>query len=90
MRDAVLALWAAFPDPRDDSRPAGDDNVVTCKTLIGAHSGPFLALSPTGNRMSLDIIDRLRVADGKPLKYWCVVDQLSLLRGVDARPRANA
>ena len=49
-----------------------------------------MGLPATGNRVSFDIIDMLRVEGGKLLEHWCVVDQLALLRGVGAIPQAAA
>lgn len=92
VRMLFSALWTAFPDLQATihDQVAEGDKVVTRKTLSGTHSGPFLGLPPTGNRVSFDIIDILRVEDGKLLEHWCVVDQLTLLRGVGAIPQAAA
>ena len=91
VRMLFSALWAAFPDLRATihDQVAEGDKVVTRKTLSGTHSGPFMGLPPTGNRVSFDIIDILRVEDGKLLEHWCVVDQLALMRGVGALPAVS-
>jgi len=91
-RDGVRALFGAlrtaFPDLQATihDQLADGDRVVTRKTLAGTHRGPFLGLPPTGNHVAFDVIDILRVVDGKIHEHWCVVDRLALLAGVGAVP----
>src|SRR4029078_4246013 len=89
VRALFSALWTAFPDLQATihEQSAEGDKVMTRKTLAGTHSGPFMGLPPTGNRVAFDVIDILRLRDGKPVEHWNVVDQLALLRGVGALPK---
>jgi len=92
IRALFSALWTAFPDLKatiHDQVTEGD-KVVTRKTLSGTHRGPFAGLPPTGNRVSFEVIDILRLTEGKVVERWGVVDQLALLRRISARPKANA
>ncbi len=91
VRALFSALWAAFPDLQATihDQVAEGDKVATRKTLSGTHDGPFLGLPPTGKRVSFDVIDILRLADGKVLERWCVVDQLALLRAVRSPTKAS-
>jgi predicted ester cyclase len=84
VRALFSALWAAFPDLQATihDQVAEGDKVATRKTLSGTHEGPLLGLPPTGRRVSFDVIDIVRLAEGKMLERWCVVDQLALVRGV--------
>lgn len=92
VRRLFAALWAAFPDLQATihDQVAEDDKVVTRKTLSGTHDGPFMGRPPTGNRVSFEVIDILRLAEGKVLERWSVVDQLALLRGVRSLPKPSA
>ena len=87
IRTLFSALWAAFPDLQATihDQVAEGDKVVTRKTLSGTHDGPFAGLPPTGNRVSFEVIDILRVVNGKVVERWAVVDELALLRGIRAR-----
>lgn len=92
VRAPFSALWTAFPDLQATIRDqvAEGDKVATRKTLSGTHEGPFLGLPPTGHRVSFEVIDILRLADGKVVERWCVVDQLALLHGIRSRRKASA
>ena len=92
MRKLFAALWAAFPDLQATihDQVAEGDKVVTRKKLSGTHDGPFMGLRPTGNRVSFEVIEILRLAEGKVLERWCVVDQLALLRGLRSLPKPSA
>lgn len=74
-------LIAAFPDMKMVIRDmiAEGDKVVTYKTLQGTHQGDFIGIAPTGKRVESDIIDIMRVADGKCVEHWHVMDVLGLL-----------
>jgi len=91
-RDGVRALftgfWAAFPDLRAEihSQIAEGDRVVTHKTLTGSHRGPFLGIPPTNQQIAIEVIDILRVADGKITDHWAVIDQLGMLQQLGALP----
>lgn len=95
-RDGLLALftalWTAFPDLQATihDQVAEGDKVVTRKTLAGTHRQPFMGLPSTGNRVSLEVIDILRLADGKVIERWCVVDQLALLRAMRVPANSGA
>jgi steroid delta-isomerase-like uncharacterized protein len=72
----------AFPDFRAVIHDliAEDDKVVTRKTFDGTHEGELLGIPPTGKEVTIELIDILRVADGKITDHWNVVDQLGLMQ----------
>ncbi|MBU0596232.1 ester cyclase [Candidatus Bipolaricaulota bacterium] len=74
-------LFTAFPDMKFVIRDmvAEADKVVTYKTLLGTHQGDFMGIPPTGKRVKCDVIDIMRVAGGKCVEHWHVMDQLGLL-----------
>jgi predicted ester cyclase len=49
---------------------AEDDKVVTRKAITGTHTGQLLDISPTGKKIKIDVIDIVRVKDGKYLEHW--------------------
>jgi predicted ester cyclase len=66
-KPGVTAYFAAFrravPDLHAQVHDmlADGDKVVTRKTLHGTHTGGFMGLPPTGNAISVDVIDTVRV-----------------------------
>jgi steroid delta-isomerase-like uncharacterized protein len=91
-REGVRALftgfWAAFPDLHAEihTQIAEGDRVVTHKTLTGTHRAPFMGIPATDRRVSIEVIDILRVAEGKITDHWAVVDQLGMLQQLGALP----
>jgi predicted ester cyclase len=60
------------------------DKVVTRKTFHGTHTGQFLGLAPTGHKASWDVIDIVRIKDGKMVEHWDVTDVFGLLMQLGA------
>jgi steroid delta-isomerase-like uncharacterized protein len=86
LRQFYDILFSAFPDVRVTAHQmlAEQDRVVTHKTFSGTHLGEFLGIQPTGRRVEFDLIDVLRVADGKITDFWGVFDRLTLMQQVGA------
>ena len=43
-----------------------------------------MGVAPTGKTVQIDLIDIVRIADGRIVEHWNVVDQLGLLRQLGA------
>lgn len=48
------------------------DRVTTRKTITGAHTGAFMGIAPTGKPVAIDVIDIVRVQDGRYVEHWGV------------------
>ena len=89
-RDGVKMQFAmffsAFPDLHVviHDQVAEGDQVVTRKTFHGTHLGDLMGITPTGRPVAFDVIDILRVHDGKITDHWNVVDQLGLMHQIGA------
>lgn len=79
-REFFEATFEAMPDFRYvlKSVVAADDMVWIYSTTTGTHTGEWLGMPPTGNRLSFDVVDMFRVADGKLAEHWDVADTLTL------------
>lgn len=44
---------------------AEDDVVTTRKTITGLHTGPLFGIAPTGQPVTIDVMDMVRVRNGK-------------------------
>jgi steroid delta-isomerase-like uncharacterized protein len=92
-REGVKRLFAAlrqaFPDLRAKihDQLAEKDRVATRKTFRGTHRGEFLGIAPTGRSVSFDVIDVVRIADGRIAEQWNVVDLMGLLQQIGPQPR---
>ncbi|OAI40688.1 hypothetical protein AYO38_05385 [bacterium SCGC AG-212-C10] len=85
-RNAVMQLFAmlrgAIPDLHVTIQRqfADGDRVATYKTFSGTHKGTFLGIPATGNSVNFDVIDIVRVTDGKMREHWNGVDSATLMQ----------
>ena len=82
------AFMAAFPDGRFtiDDMIAEGDQVVTKKTFTGTHTAELSGIPPTGQRVTLQFADIMRVRDGQIVEHWLAMDQLSFMQQLGALP----
>jgi predicted ester cyclase len=92
VRQQFEAFRAAFPDFRAviHDQIAEGDKVVTRKVFHGTHSGELMGIAPTGREVQIEVIDIVRVADGRIVEHWNVVDRLGLLQQLGALPEPAA
>lgn len=62
------------------------DRVATRKTLRGTHQGDLLGVPPSGKVIAIDVIDILRLKDGRITDHWNLVDQHGLLQQLGLVP----
>ena len=81
-------LFSAFPDFRAEihQQLSEGDTVVTRKTFRGTHRGEFAGIPPTGAEVAFEVIDIVRVRNGKMGEHWNVVDAMSLMTQLGAIP----
>jgi predicted ester cyclase len=58
--------------------------VVGRNTVTGNHRGQYLGISPTGRSVTYNEIFIFRMADGRIVETWGVVDVLAQLRQLGA------
>ncbi len=65
-------LRAAFPDLRVEihDQIAEGEKVTTRKTLRGTHRGPLMGIPATGREVAIEVIDIVRVRDGRYVEHW--------------------
>jgi predicted ester cyclase len=65
-------LRPAFPDLRVQihEQVAERDKVTTRKTIHATHRGELLGVPATNRRVVIDVIDIVRVEDGKYAEHW--------------------
>lgn len=77
---------AAFPDWHVviDDLIAEGDKVVVRATGSGTHLGEFMAIAPTGKKVSVSWIAIYRIENGKLAEHWQNIDDLGLLKQLGA------
>ena len=91
LKEVFGRLHRAFPDLHItvDDLIAEGDKVVARDTVTGTHQGEYMGLSPTGKSITYNEIVICRFADGRIAETWGVVDVLSQLRQLGARPGSS-
>lgn len=67
-------LRPAFPDLVVEiyDQIAEEDKVTTRKAIIGTHTGSLMGILPTSKKIKIDVIDIVRLRNGKYLEHWGV------------------
>ena len=84
----LFGFLNAFPDSRFtiDDMIAEGDRVVTKKTFTGTHTADFAGIAATGNTVTLQYVDIMRVRDGRIVEHWLSMDQLSFMQQLGVIP----
>jgi predicted ester cyclase len=61
------------------------DKVTTRKTITGMHTGMLLGVAPTGKQLSIDVIDIVRVHNGRYIEHWGINTLPSVLARLEGR-----
>jgi predicted ester cyclase len=91
-REGVKQIFALFHAALADlqvivhDQLAEDDRVATRKTVRGVHHAPLLGAAPTGRPIALEVIDILRIRDGRITDHWNLVDQYGLAQQLGLVP----
>ncbi len=65
---------------------AEGDKVVIRQTWSGTHKGEFMGIPATGRRVSIAVIDIIRVADGRFVEHWGQLDMMGMMQQLGAIP----
>jgi predicted ester cyclase len=82
-------MWhSAFPDEQTtfEDQIAEVDKVVSRMASTATYTGEFQGIPPTGKQFRVTGIWIDRIADGKIVERWGVVDMLGLMQQLDAIP----
>jgi steroid delta-isomerase-like uncharacterized protein len=88
VRAFVQMLRTGFPDLRatvEDAFESGDRACARVR-FTGTHQGEFMGVPASGNRIDIETIDIIRVADGKCAEHWGVTDNIALMQQIGAIP----
>jgi predicted ester cyclase len=84
--ERLKSFQAAFPDIsiEVDDAITGDDYIAFRSTMRGTHRGELMGIGPTGRQVTVQLVDMIRVEDGKFVEQWGGPDMLDLLSQLGA------
>jgi predicted ester cyclase len=62
------------------------DEVWVHAVMTGTHKGDLAGIAPTGKSVRLEMIDRVKVRDGKAVEHWGVSDDLGMMTQLGVIP----
>lgn len=82
------AFRSAFPDGRMKVKDiVGEgDRVAVHVTNGGTHQGPFMDIPATGKKARWEGMTFFRLADGKIVEHWAVVDVMGMMQQLGLLP----
>ena len=85
-------LRSAFPDFKAtiEHLIAEGDLVVVSMTWRGTQKGEFMGMPPTGKSISIEVIDIIRLAEGKFVEHWGIMDSMGMMQQLGAMPAPGA
>jgi len=80
-KETIKYLRSAFPDFKItiDEVVVSGDKVWARQRGGGTNLGTFAGHPPTGIKAFIDVIDLIRIEDGKIVEHWGVPDQLGMM-----------
>jgi predicted ester cyclase len=88
MEQAMRLFREAFPDCRAEIKRliAEGDLVVAHEARTGTHEGPLLDVAATGKQATVELIHIFRVADGRIVEGWGLIDAMGLRQQLGVAP----
>lgn len=80
-------LRPAFPDLKVviHDMVAEEDRVTTRKSFHATHKGDFFGVPATQKDVVMDVIDIIRLRDGKYVEHWGILDTQGLMAQITAQ-----
>jgi len=77
-------LKRAFPDlvVSINDQVAEEDKVTTYKTFIATHRGELFGVPASGRKVFIEVMDVIRLKDGKFMDHWNVVDWQAVMQQI--------
>lgn len=77
----------AFPDLKViiHDQVAEEDKVTTRKSFHATHKGEFFGVPATNKKVVMDVIDIIRLRDGKYVEHWGILDMQSVMAQITSK-----
>jgi steroid delta-isomerase-like uncharacterized protein len=81
VQKGCFSYFQAFPDLHValDEFVAEGDRVFLRSTMTGTHDGEYNGIPATGRHIATESAEVFRIADGKFVGYWCMVNVAGLM-----------
>jgi steroid delta-isomerase-like uncharacterized protein len=88
VRYFVNAIREAFPDVRAEvDVTLSEGNLEAAHgTVRATHQGEFIGIPATNKSVEFEVVDILRVEDGKAAEHWGLTDVMALMQQIGAIP----
>ncbi len=77
LRKGFPDIWVEILD-----QVAEGELVATRKKIYGTHTGEIMGIPATGKAVVIDVIDMIRVRDGRYVEHWGQTNFAEVLRGL--------
>ena len=86
-----VSLFQGFPHIKQTISAviAENDKVVYLHSLEGSHTGNFMGIPPTGNRVKATGFTMLKIANNKVTERWYETNLLEVMQQLEVIPRDN-
>ena len=86
LKQLIGMYFTAFPDLHlaPEEVIAEGNRVAVLQTATATHRGEFMGRAPTGNAVSIKVMEMFRIEDHKIVEQWVSVDALNLLAQLGA------
>lgn len=84
--ERLQGFRSAFPDITlaVEDVVAGDDRVAFRSTIRGTHRGPLAGIAATGKKITVTLVDIVRIEDGLFVEQWGGPDRSDLFRQLES------
>lgn len=92
VKEFFAMLYKAFPDVHFDVAfmMADGDKVAAYATVRGTQEGEFMGIPATGKKIEMDLVDIVRIVDGKAVEHWGVSDTMTMMQQLGVTPAPPA
>ena len=85
LKNFFIMMRTAFPDLNNNVKfmVAEGNKVVSYITMTGTHKGDYMGAPGTGKTFKIDVIDIIKVVNGKMTDHWGVGDYMTMMSQLD-------
>lgn len=89
LKRTTSLFFSAFPDCSFtvENMVAEGDKVAFQVIIKGTHTGAYLGIAPTGNKIEMHDTSIKRIIDGKFAESWGTLDTLSMMQQLGVIPK---